>query len=243
MTSDEIEFLPKKYREKRKSHNFQISRLLLIVGIVAGMSAVLLYQLASLHSVNLQVAALDQQHEKVMQLMQEVDRRRNEVAVKRHHAKLLTFLDHPYPKSQVIAAIANPLPTEITITRLQVTVEQIAAANAKPASEKGKAVPKGHPMELDLKVLIDEAKSRRCTVEVEGTTDDTSCLYTFLASLHQAEIIESAKIESIDPQQKTDGSEFSHFTAHVKIKRAYLTHFETLVGRTVQTIPSQEDLR
>lgn len=243
MTSDEIEFLPKKYREKRKSHNFQISRLFLIVAIVASMSVVLLYQLASLHAVNRQVATLDEQHNKVMQLMQEVERRRVEVVEKRHHAKLLTFLDHSYPKSQVIAAIANPLPTEITITRLQVSVEQVANVGTKPPSEKGKTAAKGHPMELDLKQLIDEAKSHRCTVEVEGTTDDTSCLYTFLASLHQAEIIESAKIESIDPHQKTDGSEFSNFTAHVKVKRGYLTDFETLVGRTVEITPSQEGIR
>lgn len=243
MTSDEIEFLPKKYREKRKGHNFQVSRILLIVILVASMSAVLLYQLAALHSVNLQVAALDGQHEKVMQLMQEVELRRAEVAVKRHHAKLLTFLDHPYPKSQIIAAIANPLPTEITITRLQVSVEQMAGNHAKPPSEKGKEAPKGHPMELDLKQLIDETKARRCTVEVEGTTDDTSCLYTFLASLHQAEIIESAKIESIDPHQKTDGSEFSNFTAHVKIKRGYLTHFETLLGRQIEVAPNGESTR
>ncbi|PQO25988.1 hypothetical protein C5Y96_21290 [Blastopirellula marina] len=243
MTSDEIEFLPKKYREKRKSHNFQVSRLLLIVVIVAGMSAVLLYQLASLHAVNLQVSALDSQHEKIMQLMQEVERSRAEVAVKRHHAKLQTFLDHPYPKSQIIAAIANPLPTEITITRLQVTVEQLAATSAKPPSEKGKSVPQGHPMVLDLKQLIGEAKAHRCTVEVEGTTDDTSCLYTFLASLHQAEIIESAKIESIDPHQKSDGSEFSNFTAHVKVKRGYLNHFETLVGRTIEAAPLAEGIR
>ncbi|MBA2114974.1 hypothetical protein [Bremerella alba] len=243
MTSDEIEFLPKKYREKQKSHNFQVSRLLLIVVIVAGMSSVLLYQLASLHSVKRQVAALDDQHEKVVQLMQEVDQRRGEVVVKRHHAKLLTFLDHPFPKSQIIAAIANPLPTEIAITRVQVTVEQVASTNAKPPSEKGKKAPQGHPMELDLKQLIDEVKAHRCTVEVEGTTDDTSCLYTFLASLHQAEIIESAKIESIDPHQKTDGSEFSNFTAHVKVKRGYLTHFEALMGRTIETAPVQEGIR
>ncbi|MEW4562781.1 hypothetical protein AB1K70_09655 [Bremerella sp. JC770] len=243
MTSDEIEFLPKKYREKRKSHNFQVSRLLVVVVMVAGMSAVLLYQLAALHAVNRQVAALEEPHERVMQLMQEVERQRAEVAIKRHHAKLLTFLEHPYPKSQVISAIASPLPSEITITRLQVTVEQTAGANNKAPSEKGKKAPQGHPMELDLKQLVDEAKSRRCTVEVEGTTDDTSCLYTFLASLHQAEIIESAKIESIDPHQNSDGTEFSNFTAHVKIKRGYLTHFETLVGQTLPAASSREGVR
>ncbi len=243
MTSDEIEFLPKKYREKRKNKSFKVSRLLLVVVLLAGMGIVLLYQLASLHSLNLQVGALDQQNTKVMQLMQEVELRRAEVEVKRHHAKLLTFLDHTYPKSQVIAAITNPLPAEITIIRLQILVEQIPGAGNKPASEKGKEAPKGHPMQLDLKQLIEEAKSRHCTVEIEGTTDDTSCLYPYLASLHQAEIVESAKIESIDPHQKTDGSEFSNFTAHIKIKRGYLSQFETLVGRLMEATPRQKGLR
>ena len=98
-------------------------------------------------------------------------------------------------------------------------------------------------MQLDLKQLIEEATSRHCTVEIEGTTDDTSCLYPYLASLHQAEVVESAKIESIDPHQKTDGTEFSNFTAHVKIRRGYLSQFETLVGRLMEVSPGQEGIR
>jgi len=243
MTSHEIEFLPKRYREKRKKNNIKVSRILLIVIMVGGMASVLLYQLACLHSVNRQVAAIDKQNEKVMQLMQEVESRRAKVVLERHHANLLTFLDHPYPKSQIISALVNPLSREITITRLQITQEQVANPNAKPPSEKGQAAPKGHPMELDLKTLISEAKTRRVMVEVEGTTDDTSSLYTYLASLHQAEIIESAKIESIDPHQKSDGSEFSNFTAHVRVKRGYLTQFGTLLGQAVQPAPGQEGIR
>ena len=243
MTSDEIEFLPKKYREKRKNNSFKVSRLLLVVVLLAGMGIVLLYQLASLHSLNLQVAAIDQQNTTVMQLMQEVELRRAEVEEQRHHAKLLTFLDHTFPKSQIIAAITNPLPPEITIIRLQISAAQTPGAGNKLVTEKGKEKPKGHPMQLDLKQLIEEATSRHCTVEIEGTTDDTSCLYPYLASLHQAEVVESAKIESIDPHQKTDGTEFSNFTAHVKIRRGYLSQFETLVGRLMEVSPGQEGIR
>ncbi|MHC2066832.1 hypothetical protein ACYFX5_05135 [Bremerella sp. T1] len=243
MTSHEIEFLPKKYREKRKRDTSHISRLLLLVVVAAGMSVMLLYQLASLHSVNHQLAEVEEHHERVSKLMQEVELKRIEVAQKRHHANLLTFLDHPFPKSQVIATIANPLPVEITITRIQLATPISQVKNSRPATEKGKAAPQGHPMELDLKQLLGETSQRRCVIELEGTTDDTSCLYTFLAELHQADIVESAKIESIDPQVKADGREFSNFTAHIKIKRGHLAHFETIVSQAISTLNDTEEVR
>ncbi|MEW4451309.1 hypothetical protein AB1L30_01360 [Bremerella sp. JC817] len=240
MTLHEIEFLPKKYREKRTRSSSNISRLVLAAVVVGVMVTVVIFQLAKLHTLNVQVASLDKQHERISQLMQEVDRKRAEVTALRHHANLLAFMDHPYPKSQVIASITNPLPADIVLTRIQLTTQQTGPPVVRGAKEKGSVEPKGDPLKGDLEKLITELRNERCSIELEGTTRDSSLLYQFLADLHQSEVVESAKIESIDPQQNPDGSESSTFTAHVRIKRGHFAAFEHLLGQALSTANSSE---
>lgn len=241
---NEIEFLPKRFREKRRRSNFQVPRLLVFSLLLGLLAVVSLFQLAELYSVRSQLAALKAQHERIAQLLQEVERTKAEVAQKRHHARLLTFLAHPYPKSQILAQITNPLPSEIIITRIELTHTQAAVNNTRQKSEKSSdQPPSGSPMEIDLQQLMDETKNRQCTVELEGTTDETSQLYTFLAALHESGLVESAKIESIDPQMDPDGHEFSNFTAHVNIRRGHFNDFKTAVAQALETLSDQGGIR
>lgn len=241
---NEIEFLPKRFREKRRRSSIKVPRLLVFSLLIGLLAVVSLFQLAKLYNVHSQLAELKVQHERIAQLLQEVDRTHAEVIQKRHHARLLTFLEHPYPKSQILAQITNPLPGEITLKRIELTHHQVAVNNARQKSEKSSdQPPSGTPMEIDLKQLIAENKTRQCTVELEGTTGDTSQLYTFLAALHESGLVESAKIESIDPQMDADGHEFSNFTAHVHIRRGHFNDFSTAVARALDAARSQGDVR
>ncbi len=241
---NEIEFLPKRFREKQRNSKVKIPRVLVFSLLIGLLAIVSLYQLAKLHHIRSQLATLKAQHERIDQLTQEVERTQAEVAQKRHHVRLLTFLDYPYPKSQILAQITNPLPGEITIKRIELTHTKIATNSAREKSEKGgDQKPQGNPMEIDLQQLIVENKNRQCTVELEGTTDDTSLLYTFLAALHESGLVESAKIESIDPQMDVDGHEYSNFTAHVNIRRGHFGDFSAAMVRAWDAVRSQGDVR
>lgn len=236
MTSHEIEFLPKKFRERRSRKSINVSRWLVAVVLIAALAVVTLYQLADLHSLNVRLAELDRSHGEVSQLMQQLELKRAEVAAKRQHANLLTFLHYPYPKSQVIATVTNPLPSQITLTRIQITSDVASPSSSNKAAENESAQQtSGPPMQADFTELLKQQRSKRCMVELEGTTEDSSCLYNFVADLHQAEIVDSATLETIDPQKSPDGREISTFTVHVKIKRGHLDEFTRLVGQLVPT--------
>lgn len=234
-TVNEIEFLPKRFREKQRHSNIKVSRWLVLSLLLGVMALVSLCQLASLHHVRGQLATLKTQHDRIAALLQEVDKSRSRLTQMRHHARLQAFLDHPYPKSQIIAEVTNPLPAEIVITRIELARTLRAAdgtrAVAENASDQGK---KGHPMELDLKQLVSESERRQCTLEIEGTTSDTSSLYTFLATLHESDIVQSAKLESIDPQTNAQGQELSSFTAHVNIEQGHLDAFQATLISTLE---------
>ena len=234
---NEIEFLPKRFREKQHHSNIKISRWLVLSLLLGAMALVSLYQFASLHRARGQLATMKTQHERIAALLQKVDQSRSKLDQMRHHARLQTFLDYPYPKSQVIAAVSNPLPAEIVITRIELARTQWATDRTRETSENAADQSRqGHPMELDLKQLVTESQRRLCTLEIEGTTIDTSSLYTFLAALHESDIVRSAKLESIDPQTNADGQEISSFTAHVNTEQGYLESFQTTLASALETI-------
>lgn len=234
---NDIEFLPKRFRERQRRSNIKVSRWLVLSLFLGAMALVSIYQLASLHHAKGQLATLKSQHERIAALLQQVDQARLKLDQMRHHARLQTFLDYPYPKSQIIAAVTNPLPAEIIITRIELIRIQLSTDASRNTSENTSDQRQHGPaMELDLKQLISESKSRHCTLEIEGTTSDTSSLYTFLAALHEAEIVRSAKLESIDPKTDSEGREISSFTAHVNVEQGYLDQFQTTLTSALGSI-------
>ncbi|RCS42094.1 hypothetical protein DTL42_19895 [Bremerella cremea] len=241
---NEIEFLPKRFREKQRRSTIKAPRLLIFSLLISLLAIVSLVELARLYQVRSQLANLKVQHKRIDLLAQQVEQTRAEVAQKRHYARLQTFLEYPYPRSQILAVLLNPLPGDITIKRIELTHSQVVGNSTRQKSEKGNGqVPPGDPMQIDLAQLIDENKTRQCTVELEGTTDNTSLLYTFLATLHESKLIESAKIESIDPQLDSDGREFSNFTAHVQIRRGHFRDFYTTIVQALPTVPGEGGVR
>lgn len=241
---NEIEFLPKRFREKQRRSSIKAPRLLIFSLLVSFLAIVSLVELARLYQVRSQLANLQSQHERIDLLTQEVERTRAEVAGKRHHARLLTFLDHPYPRSRVLAVLTNPLPAKIVIKRIELTHRQAAAVSTRQKSEKdSEQTPQGAPLQNDLAQLIRDNQNRQCIVELEGTTDDSSLLYTFLATLHESDLIESAKIESIDPHLDSKGREFSNFTAHVQIRRGHFPDFHTAIVQALQAAQQQGGIR
>ncbi len=238
---NEIEFLPKKFRERRARNNIRVSRTFVLLLLAAAMALVTIYQLSSLRRVQVQLADLEDAHAQVAQLMAEVDLKREEVHRLRHYARLLTFLEHPYPKSQIVASLANLIPPEMVITQMHLSHPAARTGAFQPLAEADTS--KMPAMEQDLQKLVHETRTRRCTVELEGTTEDTSALYEFLARLHQLEIVESAKIESVDPRTGTAGTEISNFTAHIKIKPGHARQFEQLLGQITASRLGEERVR
>lgn len=242
---NEIEFLPKKYLEKRARSNVKWSRLLLLMLVLVGIVGVGLYQVAALHHLHSQLAEVDDEHQRIVKLMTEVNNKREVLNRLQHSARLLTFLEHPYPRSQILAALVNPLSDQIALSQIHLTHQQTDPNVFRTLADLSdpKQAATVHPMKQDLNTLTAESRLRQCTVELAGTTDDPSTLYNFLTALHQSEIVETAKIESIDPHHRADGTEFSNFTAHIKIKRGYGTSFDEVVGQTAGSQTAQDRLR
>jgi len=231
----EIDFLPKAYHDRMLRENVRISRSMIIAVLLISAAVPTVFQVTSLLRLRSQQAALESDYLKVKELEQQAQQIRIEVEQQSHHARLLTFLRTPYSRSHILAAIARPMPEEIVITNLRLHNRSGQQRSRSSGNEEEQNNQSAIPYQADLQVLIAQERIKRCTIQIEGTTQDTSALYTFLADLHKSQIIQATKIISIDPHIDGFGREISNFQAHIQIKKG---HAESYFADTVSTAHS-----
>jgi len=226
-----IEFLPKKYKERRSNSQIQVSFTLVIGLLVTVLLIPTIFQVISLQRVWREIAAIEEDYNRVQELRMSVGNKQHRVETARHHAQLLTYLMHPHPRSQILSTVTNPLPDEILVRRIHIgPMKQGKTLRLESEAEaETKNLP---PMLADLQQLVNENSARRLHVKIEGTTQDTGILYEYLANLHNAELIAGAKIESIDPKIELDGTEVSDFTAFIQLKRGHAQMFDAYGQQT-----------
>lgn len=239
MKTPVIEFLPKKYQEQRVRRGWNLSRLMVFASLLVVMLAVSGTQLLQLQNARMRCAVLTAPHDDVIKQRRQVALNQGKLVGLQDQARLLTFLGHPYPKSQVLAAVTNPLPRYVRITSLRIdrpTRPRDDYAKNEADDERGP----GSPFLQDLKAMVEECRMHNIVVKIEGTTSDSGLLYAYLAELHTHPLVEAAMIESIDPERLADGTEQSRFTAVVNIDRGYLDRFAPRAERTADAASKEQ---
>ena len=171
-----IDFLPEHYRERRKQRRVRWWWAL-IVCMFGGIVAVT----ASLQWLEIET----------------------KVSALSHSANLYTFLKHPWPKTQILAAIAKPLPQELQLSSVRIT-ESLIAKPVKPASpetQTAEPAPAPHPAVADLRQLHDAHESQRLVVVVEGSAKEVEALHGYLESLARHPLIAEARLNSMETRK------------------------------------------
>lgn len=199
LTVPEIDFLPLQYREQelnRRSHGWRVI-------VVAGFAGVLIVTTVYLWTLQARARA---ELDRITQLHAEATARAarlGELNAKLEpvisDAELVTYLRHPWPRSQLIAAIAAPQPSAVQLSKLHLTREAIvrpAAATAPPVSPtvaaENKQLPT-KPAAQDLRKLKADCDEFRTDIVIEGTTGEAAALHEYLHELGRNPLF--AKVE------------------------------------------------
>jgi hypothetical protein len=111
---------------------------------------------------------------------------KTQLLAERSSAELLTFLRHPWPRTQIIAAIMEPLTDSITLTDWQIlheTVHRDAVANAPPVDPKKLATDKPARRARDLARSLREIAEQQQFVFLAGHATEAAALHEYLARL------------------------------------------------------------
>ncbi len=197
-----IDFLPDIYRQREAMRNARWWWGIVVVIFGTAISASAMAQAWQRHSVHEQLLALSADFAAAQAQVQELSNLQSQINRASHEASLYTFLENPWPKTQLLAQIVQPLTDSIRLNKIAIADEEQArsAVQVGPRNIKVEedAASKASPPEKDLTRLLEETDRRQTTIEIDGHTADVPQLHTYVSELNRSPLIASATIKSLE---------------------------------------------
>lgn len=200
-----IDFLPTAYRERNALRGARAwwGIVVLVFGTVILTTASV--QFTWRRAVERQLEAIESQFMAAKQRDLELNQLQKQIQNAGEEAGLYTYLGHPWPKSQIIAAVVEPLSESITLHQIHVTEEAMVVRTDEPVSSgkrrtasKEKEEAKLSPALQDLARLRQDCDNRRTVVAITGMTSDVRSLHHFVTELGKSPIVASAQLKSLE---------------------------------------------
>jgi Tfp pilus assembly protein PilN len=196
-----IDFLPQKFRERATHRRARIWQFVVLGLFGSVVLLTLFYQVVSRGGTRARLAEVTPQHSLAVQQALRHTELRTELGHLQQQVSLYAFLQHPWPRTQVLAGIASRLPASCVLTALRVVNEVPKSANviAKPVA--GQAELQG--AEYDLKQLLESSKGAQSIVYVSGVTENAVELHEYVARLSQSGLFSQAELRSFESTRES----------------------------------------
>ncbi len=226
---NQIDFLPAKYREQTVHRKANVWRVLVALLFVAVLACSACYQQVIRHKTALELGRIGTQYDQAQLLSTKLATLKQRLQDADAEAELLTYLRHPWPSTQVLAAALNPLPDCITLGEIRLSHEQpekssstgvVPPAVKKSTDGEPPAAKKPSAAAHDLASLREEHDSRPTVLLLSGVTSNTAELQRYLVMLADVHLFSKAELTSLE----SDGAERPgalHFTAHLVVRPGY----------------------
>ena len=220
---NEIDFLPPRYREQhaqRKNFLWRVVVLGAYLGLLAMGSVA---QRARLGKLQAELTQSQQQLADAQQLAVQLASTEQQLSRERAAAQLVTYLHHPWPRTQVLAAILPRVPESIYLTELRLyPLAQQASATPfwqrQAAEKKDKDKPPPPPATADLERLREERAATVTVVQLNGVAHDQAVLHAFLQRLAEDELFAAVELLSIESLRNDNNKHGCAFEVCLKLR-------------------------
>ncbi|MEX2175603.1 MAG: hypothetical protein WD872_14665 [Pirellulaceae bacterium] len=200
-----IDFLPDIYRHRTELAHARIWWGIVVVifstaiGSTAG-AQYLLRQSIQRQIDELEIASVAAQRQvQLLTQLQQQNRTSGELA------GLVTYLEHPWPRTQLLAELLGPLPPSIRLTELVVAEEETLRSSApEPGQRRRGQRPddsqqaKLSPPLADLETLRRQHDHKQPVIEITGTLADVAILHEYVTDLGRSPLVGRAQIKSLE---------------------------------------------
>ena len=196
-----IDFLPPRYRERHRQRQAFAWEIAVVAFFGLLIAAGVLWQLKERWRVNSQLARLKDSFQEAVALQATQEQLQARLATNSETAALYLYLEHPWPRTQVLAAVESCLPPGMVLKDIHIVYEAAAAAPQLDEAELQKL----SPARRDMARLRRESDRRIAVVKIAGTTADDSQVYRFADRLGQLPPLATVKLESAEDQGSAVG--------------------------------------
>lgn len=220
-----IDFLPAEYREAHDQRRATAWRLVLVVSVAVAIVVAALGQQRTRHRLMKELEETQLLHKHTSVQHSELSKLEGQLDAERHVARLMTYLRHPWPKTQILKAILDPLTDEITLERIRIVREtpdrasgqRLAPASPSRSPSSGEEV--APPAQEDLKRLREQFDSTETVVWLHGVTNDHSALHAYLVTLGKHRLFNNAQLKSVESSSRE--SDQTRFMARLTVTPGY----------------------
>jgi Tfp pilus assembly protein PilN len=200
-----IDFLPDIYRQRAALRMARVWWCLVVVLFSGAIGSSIVAQVWLRVSLQRQLAVVEEAFLTSQVQVKELATLQSQIARSAQEASLFTYLQHPWPRTQLLAQVVKPLPSSIRLTQIHIREEDLPreTPQAGPLHRGGdaQAAAKLRPPEEDLAKLQQETDFKQTVVEIQGLTPDVGDLHEFVAELNDSALIASAHIKSLEADQ------------------------------------------
>ncbi len=221
-----IDFLPAQYREVKAQRRTQLWRVIVVamgLGCLVSGAAYDQFQRGLLES---QLVAARARVTSSQLLEQRICVFESDLYTAQDEAELHAYLEHPWPRSRVIAAVVKPLPEDIYLERLVVTyrpapraVSRRDAVRPTQPQTTDENAPR-RPAREDLKQLQELYDEQDFVITISGLVEDETSLHNYLARLESSEWFTATELVDIQRDER-DGRNFSEFRVDLTVRQGY----------------------
>jgi Tfp pilus assembly protein PilN len=236
-----IDFLPDIYRQREALRRARLWWGCVVVIFSTAIAASALAQAWLRHNLHQQLDALAPEYAQAQSQVQELWSLQAQSLRAGHEANLFTFLENPWPRTQLLAEIVRPLPELIRLTQIHIAEEEPArsAIQAGPRNTKAEeeAAARATPPEQDLAKLQEESGRRQTTIEIDGHTTNVERLHKYLEDVNRSPLVAAASIKSLEAAAAGQ-PERTRFTLRIMIRPGYCQRASDVPAMTASSPPA-----
>lgn len=227
-----IDFLPDIYRQREALRHARLWWGMVVVIFAGALGSSAVAQALLRHRLQQQLDSLAGEYAAAQAQVQELSALQAQILRAGHEASLYTFLENPWPRTQLLAQVVGPLPDGIQLTQVHLADAESAktAIQAGPRNTKAEeeAATKASPPERDLARLAADDDRRQTTIEIDGHTADVPRLHEYVHDISRSPLVAGAAIKSLEAATAHHAGK-TRFTLRLLIKPSYCQRGEAAV--------------
>jgi hypothetical protein len=224
-----LDFLPEIYKQRDALRRARVwwGAVVVIFGTAIGLMAGIQFWLR--HDIRQQLSELQPQFVQAQTQVRELASLNAQIAKAGRSASLFTFLEDPWPRTQILAELIRPLPRSAQLTRIQIGEEEVLRAAPQAGAAPRRRGPRQEedegqklsPVEQDLAQLRADAERRQAFVDLEGQTHDVAELHAYVAQVGSSPLFTSAEINSLEDAPGDEQPAQMNFTLRAIVRPGY----------------------
>jgi Tfp pilus assembly protein PilN len=218
-----IDFLPDIYRQRETLRRARLWWGIVVLVFSSALGASTIAQALLRHSTQQQLDSLAAEYAAAQTQVQELSTLQAQIVRAGHEANLYTYLENPWPRTQLLAQVVRPLPDCIRLSQIHIAEQESAktAVQVGPRSTKAEeeAATKATGPEKDLARLQDEYDRRQTTIELDGHSTDVPRLHEYVSAISRSPLVAGATIKSLEAAANQAGK--TRFTLRLVIRPGY----------------------